>query len=370
MKLPGIARHQRGLTLIELMIALLISLLLVGGVFTVFMSNRQTYRVTEGVARIQENARSTFELLARDLRLGSANLCKPFVPTSIEPNATLGIDTSWLDPAVSINFGQGFLRGETSATAFGGAADSPAIQSLSAATPVGLAVNGHYRATTPYRFTFTPPWSGSSASDYFSEGDIAVVCDFHNAAIFKITRVANPDSIYYTSTAPNLIKYGCYSFNGPGQGDGGQPDGDSIDPEQASDCNGLPGTPAEAAASHNWAAALARLHAVRWYAGNNGRGGYSLYRQEVVNGAPAAPIEIADNLDNDPDASPSSGFALEYLRPGLSNYVAANSVGSVDDWSSVTSVRVTLRLRSPEPIDDEPLRRTFIQTIALRARAP
>ena len=58
----------RGLTLVELMIAMMLGLLVVGSATAIFISNRQTYRATEGLGRVQENGRMAFELMARDLR--------------------------------------------------------------------------------------------------------------------------------------------------------------------------------------------------------------------------------------------------------------------------------------------------------------
>lgn len=59
--------RQHGLSLVELMIAMLISLFLIGGVIQIFASTRITYTTTEGLARLQENARYLFDRLQADL---------------------------------------------------------------------------------------------------------------------------------------------------------------------------------------------------------------------------------------------------------------------------------------------------------------
>jgi type IV pilus assembly protein PilW len=59
---------QQGLTLIELMIALLISTLILAGLVQIFTMNRSTYQSDEGLARLQENARFAMEFLGRELR--------------------------------------------------------------------------------------------------------------------------------------------------------------------------------------------------------------------------------------------------------------------------------------------------------------
>ena len=51
-------RHTyRGLSLIELMVALTIGSLLIIGAVSVYVQSRTTYRINETVARMQENAR-------------------------------------------------------------------------------------------------------------------------------------------------------------------------------------------------------------------------------------------------------------------------------------------------------------------------
>ncbi len=61
-------RIQQGFSLVELMVALTLGLVVVGGVVQIYLSNKQSYRMTEAVSRIQENARFAMELLTKDLR--------------------------------------------------------------------------------------------------------------------------------------------------------------------------------------------------------------------------------------------------------------------------------------------------------------
>ncbi len=68
-RLSGCAREQAGLSLIELMIALLIGTILLGGVMQIFLASRQASRLSEGMARTQENARFASDYLQRDIRM-------------------------------------------------------------------------------------------------------------------------------------------------------------------------------------------------------------------------------------------------------------------------------------------------------------
>ena len=63
------AHKQYGMTLIELMVALAIGAFLMIGAITVFMQSRTTFRVTESVSRLQENARFALEVLEPEIRM-------------------------------------------------------------------------------------------------------------------------------------------------------------------------------------------------------------------------------------------------------------------------------------------------------------
>ena len=63
--------QQRGLTLIELMVALVISLLILAGLFTVYQSNQRGQQLNDGLTRIQENGRFAIDFLGRDIRLAA-----------------------------------------------------------------------------------------------------------------------------------------------------------------------------------------------------------------------------------------------------------------------------------------------------------
>jgi type IV pilus assembly protein PilW len=62
-------RRQHGMTLIELMVALAIGAFLMIGAITVFMQSRTTFRVTESLARLQENARFALDSIEPDIRM-------------------------------------------------------------------------------------------------------------------------------------------------------------------------------------------------------------------------------------------------------------------------------------------------------------
>lgn len=62
---------QRGVSLIELMVALVIGLFLIMGAVTVYNQSRNAYRASESVARLQETARLAMDVIETDIRMAN-----------------------------------------------------------------------------------------------------------------------------------------------------------------------------------------------------------------------------------------------------------------------------------------------------------
>jgi type IV pilus assembly protein PilW len=66
---PGFARSERGLGLVEVMVATAIGLFVSAAAIMVFINGRETYSVQDNLSRLQENGRYAIDLIAGDLRL-------------------------------------------------------------------------------------------------------------------------------------------------------------------------------------------------------------------------------------------------------------------------------------------------------------
>ena len=62
-------KKQQGLTLIELLIAMLIGTLLILGASSMFIANKRVYKEVDYQGRLAENARFAMEMMIRDLRM-------------------------------------------------------------------------------------------------------------------------------------------------------------------------------------------------------------------------------------------------------------------------------------------------------------
>ena len=61
--------RERGVSLIELLVALVIGSILILGALSVFIDSRATYRVNQSVSRMQENGLFALDEMARSLQL-------------------------------------------------------------------------------------------------------------------------------------------------------------------------------------------------------------------------------------------------------------------------------------------------------------
>ncbi len=62
-------QKQSGLTLVEILVALVISLFLMGGIVQVYLGNKATYRFSDASSRIQENGRFALDQITTDVRM-------------------------------------------------------------------------------------------------------------------------------------------------------------------------------------------------------------------------------------------------------------------------------------------------------------
>lgn len=135
------------MSLIELMIALVIGLILMLGVTQVFIASHAASRLSEGVARAQENGRFALDFLERDIRMaghmGCVNDQAHFVKGMGSPKNNLGIATgsgSPLDFSVAIQGYEAPNTGPTSTLAVGqGAIPANLPASISGLTPAPVA---------------------------------------------------------------------------------------------------------------------------------------------------------------------------------------------------------------------------------------
>jgi type IV pilus assembly protein PilW len=169
--------QQRGVGLIELMVAMLIGLFLILGAVTVFNQSRNTYRASEGVARLQETARLAMDVIESDIRMANywgmnnradyiVNRAGPSQPPPAEFNAQQQTNVSLCGTAASnwvINLDE-YLGGsnnsyglQCAASNYQAGTDVVFIRRANEARPLALDPNRVYLQTSRIQGTLFVP---------------------------------------------------------------------------------------------------------------------------------------------------------------------------------------------------------------------
>lgn len=297
-------RHSlRGLSLIEVMVAMVLGLVVVLGTVGIMMNNRQNARITESMSELQENARLGFELIARDVRAARDTGC-----------GATGVDASGLYPAPVAWWQQwepvlGFDgTTETAAVAFGTAAGTR-IEATQALQLQGTADGWPLRNTAPTTSIVT-----TAAGHPFAINDLVVLCDLENFAA-NLRRVTGIGSSTVSITPETDI--------GSGQ--------------------------------------IAHFQAVTWFVGNNGRaeeGGSALYRARYTRGGVVVTEEVLPGISN---------MRIRYRLDGGADFVNSVTAAQRANLTAIeisltartTQNRVTFEM-------NDRLERTLTYVIALR----
>jgi type IV pilus assembly protein PilW len=90
---------QTGISLVEVLVALVISLFLLAGIVQVYSGNKATFTFTNSLAEVQENGRFALDYMSQDLRLANEWGCVPFDPSNTDniadtlPGSFVGYDS-------------------------------------------------------------------------------------------------------------------------------------------------------------------------------------------------------------------------------------------------------------------------------------
>lgn len=187
---------QQGLTLIELLIAMMLGAFLLGSVIQTFLAARQSYRTQEGLSRLIENGRYALEFLSRDIRMAGFRGCNGGLSLA-SPNNHLASPTDFLNDFETAI--QGFEATSDSAW-------SPAINAAITSPDGGHDVITIRRAEeTGHMLTVAATKSGDITLDGTSGlgvNDTALIANCNNAEIFQISNISGND-ISHTGTNLN-----------------------------------------------------------------------------------------------------------------------------------------------------------------------
>lgn len=358
-------RNQSGLSIIELMIALVLGLVVVGAAGGVFMANRRVYAASETLNRVQENGRVSFELMTRDIREAAGSPCGQ---SSTMVNLLAGSQNTWWDLySDGVRGYEGGSGPESTGTktipVTGAWAGTDAIDLFGGTEQSGERVITNQ--STPSAVV------GVTSTAGLAENDIAIACNTKFTLVFQITGV-NSSSL-------------SVGHNG-GQGNPGNCGQNFQHVSPGGNCSGASGgntycfTPPNSSTSNscnkfdNIPAVLTKVGGVRWYVGNNNRGSRSLYRAvfdtKAVSAAPtvASTEEIAEGIMD---------MQIRYRLQSGGTWLNASSITTSTDWKNVVAVEVKVRSEGVRGAlqgaqlrgtDDKALSREYTHVVALRNR--
>ncbi|HEU0199687.1 MAG TPA: PilW family protein [Burkholderiaceae bacterium] len=339
--------RARGLTLIEVMVSITISLVILGALVYIYVGSRGAYRSNEALARAQETGRFAIDWLTRDLRMighmgcGSRFLnainviARPPVPVTGIDDAMRGYvdDTSgWTAPT-----GVTYVRGDVLVTRRAVGSDV----AISQATDKDA-----YKVTLAHSCT------------RFKKDDLVMLATCDRAVVFRVTNEPTYPATNCAGTPLEL--YHVVGSGTKGNGTIGEPDSAKFDMFQT-----------------NTRAAAQRFDEVTYFIGNNPGGRPALYRHSAL--ADAAE-EVVDNVEN-----LEFLYGLDTNNDGAPDAYRNAAALAAADWAHVHSVRVSVVVIGGETgaatgaqtyafrgatqtAGDSRLRRVFTTTVALRNR--
>lgn len=303
--------RARGFSLVEIMVALAVSMLLLAGVIAIFGSSRASYETTDKLSRIQENGRFAIDQIVRDIRAAGYVGCAR-APTYLSSSLNVTA-TQW-------DFLDGPVRGFESTGA--GTWNPPLTNVNATAASSGndvLLLRGPRRDAEPLRLTADMASGSDSISvpnvtSGLRAGDAALVYSCEAQAFFQVT-----------SFAGGTIEH--------------------------SDESGSPGNvTGDIQYAFRKNAEVVPVHTVLYYlrASTADATTTSLWRkiasndaEELVEGVERMELEFG--LDTNGDTV-------------VDDYVTADAVGN---WGNVYSVSVALLVRSPEQYGTDLDKRTY-----------
>ena len=95
-------KHQAGFSVVELMIAMLLSMALAAGIISVFVNNSYSFNQDENIGRMQDDARHALREIAFDLSM-AGHYADLHIPSAVSYDGGLSVGTD-CGPAGEINW--------------------------------------------------------------------------------------------------------------------------------------------------------------------------------------------------------------------------------------------------------------------------
>lgn len=303
-------KRQRGLTLVEMMISLVLGLMIIGAAIAVFISNQKVFTSNSAMSQVQDNARIAFELIARDLRQAGGTGCG---------TGNLTTDAS---AAAFVNFAQpvmGYDGGTANPDVTTGTDTGERLTSQSSIQLIGTGYIHNSINSIVIDTTNNTTDINLNQNSEFDTGDLIIICDRNAATITQISAAPDTDTIT------------------------------------------IPGS----TATFTQNSVISNLTETNWYIGTNAQDGKSLYRRALITTAGTPTLTTQEMVRG------VTGLQILYHAAGSASYATAATTTTNGDWPNINAIELSLTLVSKADrasTDNAPLSRTLSSFIALRNR--
>lgn len=308
---------QRGLSLVELMIGMALGLIVLAGIGYIYLGSRQSYKVQDNMARIQENGRYAMEILSRDIRMAGYQGCSTATFTNtINPQTTAANNYAWDFTRSAIEGYNATGSGTWSSVTSGSPATAVSVSNIdtqvvsntdviSLRTTDNLNI-GIVGQPTDNNCSGTTADLKVTSNTQLSDGMIVMATNCSHAAVFQITNFNSSQNVVHNTGT------------------------------------GTPGNATKDMGACFVGGEIVGVSAKSYYIRNNPAGVPALFRktgpttvEELVDGIEN--MQIKYGVDND-----GNGSIDQYVDAGHA------SLDSADEWKNVRSVRISLLLVSQD----------------------
>lgn len=349
---PTLSSAQFGFSLVEMMIAMVLGLLIIGGASSVFLSNKQSYRTGEALSRIQEGSRNAFELIARDIRDTALTGCgNSGRMANVVTNSGTTWWANWSSPIIGFS-GSGSGGADSTTALTTGTASTNHVTGSDSVVLLG-ADDMTYSASVAADGSASAPFQTNETAA-LAVGDVIIACTTGGGAALQQATIAQ---------ITNIPTAGSYITGLTGATPG--------------NCSTGLGYPTNCTTANIFtfpyaSTLISKLKSVSWYLGVNPLGGtnYSLYRMVLVNNAGTAGTQAQEMVRG------VTSFLLTYHYAGQTDFVTAANVGTAN-WATVDAVRISVTLQAADRYaaanatagtNSKVFTRTTVATVALRNR--
>lgn len=353
---PAVA-SARGLSLVELMVALVLGLLVTAGLIQLFGTASLTFQTSDGSARIQENGRFAMELLKRDLRMaGTHGFCagRMEITNHLDPACGGGV-SDFFDPNRAIvgwefdGTGQGeeYSLPETLDPGGASANDWTSTSDQSSLPEVlqGLVVPGSDVLVVRRQEVVPGLTADPGVTNNQNQASINLIGPhgMPDDAIILVTNCATGADLFQNRSNANASTFsgGSGSCTNPGPGNVNNVDW---------------------SASYDDSMQTFRVTAAAYYIGLNANTGQpGLYRYELstgTEGSDSGAEELVEGVESMQVLYGYSAAAPTGDGQSITQWVRADQVPA-DGWAQVIALRVALSVRSPGIADGDPTQMTY-----------